>query len=551
LIGCLMVGTVLVLSAPAAAARNPASDNPALTYVHARAASMSGEHGRSAELLADLAEANPKDLTINRKAVGEAIGAGNMALALRLARKLPRAELSVDGRLLLIADELLRGRPDWALSYLSGGGEEANLQFLEPLVRAWAAAERRDLETALTTIDEVNANSLLGPVRFENRAFLLLKFRRTADAEPFARRAFGVGGNRETRLRLALADAFIAAGDRPRAAAMVEPLGAETGPAKQRIAAGKRNGLAIDSAAKAFSELLLGMATDLSRMNDRAAPIGMVQVARYANPRNSHGAVLLAALLDRQGRADEALRILAAVPAGDPLAAAVSDARTRILVDEERFDEALRTAQAPVSASNAMFGDYARLGDVLAGAKRYNEAADAYGRAIAMANSAGTKDDLWPLHLLRATALEDADRWPEAKQALHAALALAPQQPLILNFLGYAMLERGEQLDLAEAMIRKASALAPDEASITDSLGWALYKRGRLPEAIETLQRAAAKDPQQYEIHEHLGDALYASGRRYEARFAWQAALLSAEEDVAGRIRAKIDTGLTPATAAP
>ena len=65
------------------------------------------------------------------------------------------------------------------------------------------------------------------------------------------------------------------------------------------------------------------------------------------------------------------------------------------------------------------------------------------------------------------------------------------------------------------------------------------------------MQRAAASDPQQFEIHEHLGDALYASGRRYEARFAWQAALLSAEEDVAPRIRLKIDTGLTPATAAP
>ena len=44
-------------------------------------------------------------------------------------------------------------------------------------------------------------------------------------------------------------------------------------------------------------------------------------------------------------------------------------------------------------------------------------------------------------------------------------------------------------------MIRKASALAPDDASITDSLGWALYKRGRFADAIETLQRAAAKDP--------------------------------------------------------
>ena len=87
--------------------------------------------------------------------------------------------------------------------------------------------------------------------------------------------------------------------------------------------------------------------------------------------------------------------------------------------------------------------------------------------------------------------------------------AIAPDQPLLLNFLGYAKLERGEDMESAEAMIRKASELAPDDASIIDSLGWAQFKRGKVGEAIETLQRAAEKDPDQAEIQEHLGDALY------------------------------------------
>jgi Flp pilus assembly protein TadD len=100
-------------------------------------------------------------------------------------------------------------------------------------------------------------------------------------------------------------------------------------------------------------------------------------------------------------------------------------------------------------------------------------------------------------------------------------------------------------------MIRKASALRPSDASITDSLGWALYKRGKLPEAIETLQKAAVGDPAQSEIGEHLGDALYTAGRRFEARFAWRAALVTAEAKEASRISAKIDQGLRPATAAP
>jgi tetratricopeptide (TPR) repeat protein len=512
---------------------------------------MSGQHKRSAELLAALADSNPTDATLSRKAVTEAIGAGNIDLALRLVRKLPRTGLSIDARMLLIADELRRGRSDLAIGLLAGPLEEGSLAFLSPLLTAWNSAERRDLAGALATLNKIPPSALLGPFRDENTAFILLKFRRAADAEPFARRAIGNAGGREARLRLALADGFLAAGDRARALAMVEGMGTETGAAKRRVEAGRRSGMAIDEPAKAYAELLLGMAVDLNRLNNRSLPVAMVQVARYADPKNSAGAVLLALLLDGQGRVPEALEVLRSVSDSDPLAAQARDTAARILVDEKRFEEALSLARAAASERDAGVGDLARLGDVLAGSERYNEAADAYGRAIAFAKVQGLNSELWPLHLLRATALEEADRWPEAKQELLAALALAPDQPLILNFLGYAKLERGEDLDSAEAMIRKASALAPDDASITDSLGWALYKRGRYADAIETLQRAAAKDPGQPEIHEHLGDALYASGRRYEARFAWNAALITAEEEIAARIRLKIESGLTPATAAP
>ena len=112
-------------------------------------------------------------------------------------------------------------------------------------------------------------------------------------------------------------------------------------------------------------------------------------------------------------------------------------------------------------------------------------------------------------------------------------------------------MERGENLDSAEAMIAKASELAPDNASITDSLGWAQFKRGKVQQAIETLQKAAENDPEQAEIQEHLGDALYRSGRRYEARFAWNAALVTAEDDIAARVKAKLASGLNQANAAP
>jgi tetratricopeptide (TPR) repeat protein len=274
-------------------------------------------------------------------------------------------------------------------------------------------------------------------------------------------------------------------------------------------------------------------------------------VARYANPQNSSAVALLAVLLASQQRTEEALALLRSVSRDDALGAQLRDVETKILSDDKRFNEAYAIAAAAAAAPNAGITDFSRLGDVFQAMKRSNDAANAYSRAVAMAHAQGLKSDLWPLLLLQANALEQANRWPEAKQALQEALTIAPDQPILLNFLGYAKLERGEDIDSAEAMIRKASELSPDDASITDSLGWAQYKRGKVADAIATLQRAAEKDPDQAEIQEHLGDALFRSGRRFEARFAWQAALITAEDDITGRIKAKIASGLMPANAAP
>ena len=171
--------------------------------------------------------------------------------------------------------------------------------------------------------------------------------------------------------------------------------------------------------------------------------------------------------------------------------------------------------------------------------------------AIALRRRRGSRVSCGRFFCCRPARSRTRTAGPKHKAALAQALAIAPDQPLLLNFLGYAKLEHGEDVDAAEAMIRKASELAPDDASITDSLGWAQFKRGKTAEAMATLQKAAEKDPAQAEIQEHLGDALYKSGRRYEARFAWRAALITAEDDIAARVKAKLASGLTPANAAP
>ena len=118
----------------------------------------------------------------------------------------------------------------------------------------------------------------------------------------------------------------------------------------------------------------------------------------------------------------------------------------------------------------------------------------------------------------------------------------------MLNYLGYSQVERGENLAVAEARIARALALRPNDGAITDSLGWAQFMRGKHREAVETLEKAAQAEPADPEINEHLGDAYWAVGRRYEARYAWRAARLYADDEASARIATKIANG--PKTAA-
>ena len=544
------VAAVAALLLPTPALALARSSNAARTYLEARAAAIDGNHSRAAQLLARLVDTSAANQTVTKQALSQAISAGDMKLALRLVRGLPAAETPIEARMLQVAEALRSNDGARALALLQDRSEAGDLGFVRPFVQAWTAADDNDQERALAALNGISSGNLLAALAPENRALILLKFRRTAEAQPLVDQVLKTAAGRESRLRFAFASAYLSAGDRARAAAVLNGLGTGLGRSGERVLQGKPGGVAIDNSRRAFAEMLIVLAAELNRLRNEKMPIALSQVARYAAPESSASSVMLGLMLARRDRVDDALVALRSVPAGDPLSLQARDAEVRALISVERQAEALQIAQRAVSAESAGVSDYARLGDVLANMDRHEEAAAAYGRAFQFV-AQGSPEERWPLLLLQASALEEANRWPETRQLLGQALALAPDEPLILNFLGYAKLERGEDLDAAEAMIRKASALAPDDASITDSLGWAVYKRGRTKEAIEILTRAAKGDPTQAEIHEHLGDALYKAGNKFEARYAWSAALVTAEDEVASRLKAKIESGLTPATAAP
>jgi tetratricopeptide (TPR) repeat protein len=341
-------------------------------------------------------------------------------------------------------------------------------------------------------------------------------------------------------------------GKRAEALALLEGQGSTAGAARARIASGKALGGDIGTAQAGIAELLVRIAIDINAQEMPQLALSFSRLAAFLAPGNSETWILTSELLARGGRTDEALAALRNVPLDSPYIAMAQDNRIGLLVDAGRQEEALVSARAAIVADGRSVEGWSRLGELLGGMERHSEAAEAYGKALALAKSGTpTVSPEWTLWLLHGSELAQARKWPEAKVALEAAYKLAPDQAVVLNYLGYSQLERRENVAEAERLIREASKLQPDDAAITDSLGWAHYVRGDYAKAVELLERAAAGQPSDAAINEHLGDAYYSAGRRFEARYAWRAALLYADGEAADRLRAKIDTGLKPELAAP
>ena len=539
-----MIATAPLLGLLIAAA--PAPKGKLSAYTEARAAEMQGDEARSARIYATMSAADPTNQAIARRAIAAAIQSGQAELAIMLSKRINSAELPVDARLLLAADALRRGKPADAAAVLERGASSTEVDLFAPLVRAWdqTARGRPDGAAALAAL---TPNSPLGGIADEQRAAMLFALGKPDEALPIANKVVTRNAGRNARLRLAYADALQRLGRSDAARTMLDGDDQSLVAGRALLAARRPIGAAIATPAAGFAELLIALAVDLGRDESKSLPISLTQVARHADPRSSEATLLLALLLDGDRRSDDALAVLATIPATDPLAGDALDLETRLLADRKQYDAALKRARGATEAPQAIGADFGRLGGIYADMDRHAEAAAVYAEAIRRSPENG-----WTMRLLRAASLEQINRWPEARTELEIAMRSEPDNPVLLNFLGYGKLERGEDLDAAEAMIRKASALRPDDASITDSLGWAMYKRGRLPEAVTTLTKAAVGDPAQAEIHEHLGDALFASGRRIEARFSWAAAMLTAKEGKAkARLQAKLDAGLTAATSAP
>ena len=183
------------------------------------------------------------------------------------------------------------------------------------------------------------------------------------------------------------------------------------------------------------------------------------------------------------------------------------------------------------------------LGDILRGHERFKEAAKAYGLALSRIKNLEPRH--WTLLYARGIAFERSKQWPRAEADFLSALKFKPEQPYVLNYLGYSWIEKGLYLDRAQGMIDKAAKLRPNDGYIIDSLGWVHYRLGRFEAASRELERAVELRPEDPIINDHLGDAYWRVGRKREAAFQWNRSLtLNPEKELISKINRKLKNGL-------
>jgi Flp pilus assembly protein TadD len=259
--------------------------------------------------------------------------------------------------------------------------------------------------------------------------------------------------------------------------------------------------------------------------------------------------LLVAEIYEDQRHTADALALYRGIDPKSPLGWTARLRAVAALDALDRTDEAASELRRMAAERPDDPDPLVELGDIMRARNRFADAVPAYDAAITRVGE--VKPQHWRLYYSRAAALERSGQWPRAEVDLKRALELQPDQPLVLNYLGYSWIDRGENLDEGLRMVKRAVELRPNDGYIVDSLGWAYYRLGDFAHAAQFLEKAIELLPEDPTVNDHLGDAYWQEGRVVEARYQWQRALqFKPEADLVKAIETKLDRGIAKLPAA-
>jgi tetratricopeptide (TPR) repeat protein len=313
---------------------------------------------------------------------------------------------------------------------------------------------------------------------------------------------------------------------------------------RQAIESGKPEKKPVTNAKQGAAAVLFSIGSALNRQGAEEVVSLYLHFSRALDPDNAATLVMLGGIAEALGKPEEAIDIYRKVPETSPMRR-LSELQLGLdLAEIGKTDEAKKRLNGLIEDDPTDMRSYLALGSVLSEAKDYREMADLYDRAVKQIGPVATRG-VWNIFFLRGIDYERLKEWPKAEPNFKKALQLFPDQPQVLNYLGYSWIDMNIHLDEGMKMIKKAVELRPNDGYIVDSLGWAHYKLGEFEKAVDELEHAVELKPADPTINDHLGDAYWQVGRKLEAVYQWNRALSNdPEKDQIPLIRAKIENGL-------
>ncbi len=517
-------------------------------YLAARQAAMNKDFATGARFFTQSLTADPLNPYLLENAMVSYLGLGDFTRAAPLATMM--VEAGINSQMAHMTTNIqAASRDDWdaVIADFEAGREIGPL--VDGLTGAWALVGKGQMTAALDAFDAIIESPGLGAYGLYNKALALAHVGDLEGADAIFSGGPENGMRYSRRSAIAHTQILSQLGRNADATALLDAVfGAQTDATlvSLRVALAADETLSFDyvrNAKDGLSEVYLMLAQAVIGEAPDDYVLRYTRVAAYLNSDNTDAILLSAELLDNIGQYELSADVFRTVSADSPAFQSAELGRAETLRKAGKPEAAVEVLEALARDYPDMPRVHASAGDTYRETGALDKAKAAYSTALDLYDES---DPLkWFIYYARGITNHALDDWDDAEADFRAALALNPDQPQVLNYLGYSMVERNINMEEALTMIETAVAAEPQNGAIVDSLGWVLFQRGDYDAAVGHLEDAAALVPVDPIVNDHLGDAFWAVGRFVEARFQWNRAMsFDPTEEDAARIRRKLEIGL-------
>lgn len=481
------------------------------------------------------------------------LGLGQIDQAVPVARRLVEmSEGNELGQIVLLGDAM--GREDWAAveDTMNGGFSVGGL--MDPLILAWTAIGDGRMSRALEIFEELSQDDVAKQVSAFQKAQALAY---VGDYEGAAAILSGSAGVELALNRsgvIAYAQILSQLERNEDAIALLDAQLPNTGDEEiAMLRAELESGATVEfdsvkSPKDGLSALFYNVAEVLA--NDASPSLVLIyaRLSQFLDPENVSATLLCAAVFEDMQNHELAVQTYDQIAPDSRAYVQAMMGKASALRRSDQADAGIETLTTLADRYPDLAPVHVALGDAYRYEEAWPEAIAAYDRAISLYPEEVAAQ--WAVYFARGIVNERGGRWDDAERDFRKALELEPDQPSVLNYLGYSLVEKRENLDEALGMIEKAVDQRPNEGYIVDSLGWVYYRLGRYEEAVPQMEKAVSLMPVDPVVNDHLGDVYWAVGRTREAEFQWSRALsfitdeTNLEEVKPDRIRRKLEVGL-------